>query len=351
LDTGSFELKGEINHEYFKPIKMNLDFTGNNLPVEIPDTLSLLLNSRIQITGENGKGEAKGEIVMVNGSYYRDVNINLLLLETIGKRSRSVSTPSKPLELPFFKEIDLDIDVSHREPFLVQNNLSEMEIASDLTIGGTLSQPVINGRADVTDGVITFKKKTFTIKKGVIDFVNPYKTEMSIDIESIATIRDWDITLTLKGTPNNLDLSLSSDPSESDADILSLLVFGKTSTELTNGETENQTSTRELLTNILAETLAEELKDATDMIDILELETGDEDDEDDEDTDSDRVKVTMGKHLSDRMTVKVAVESKDGEMVQRAISEYKFLEHILLSGFQDTQGIFGGELVFRIEFR
>ena len=38
-------------------------------------------------------------------------------------------------------------------------------------------------------------------------------------------------------------------------------------------------------------------------------------------------------------------------MIQRAIAEYKFLEHILLSGFQDSQGVFGGEMLFRLEFR
>ena len=51
------------------------------------------------------------------------------------------------------------------------------------------------------------------------------------------------------------------------------------------------------------------------------------------------------------MTVKYAVSSKDGEIIQRAITEYKLLENILVSGFQDNQGIFGTELVFRVEFR
>jgi hypothetical protein len=51
------------------------------------------------------------------------------------------------------------------------------------------------------------------------------------------------------------------------------------------------------------------------------------------------------------MTVKYAVETKNGEVVQRAITEYMLLENILVSGFQDTQGIYGSELTFRIEFR
>jgi translocation and assembly module TamB len=382
LDSGKFALLGEIDHDFFTPRKIDLKFNTDALPLEIPDTLSLLLNSRIQVTGENGKAEAKGEIVLANGSYYRDVNINLMLLESIGKRGRRVAPAAKPLELPFFKEITLNIAVKSRDPFLVQNNLADLEIQPDLSVGGTLSRPVVSGRADVTSGEITFKKNIFTVNKGVIDFVNPYKTEMSIDIESETEVRGagqnkWIIKLTLKGTPNDLQLNLSSVPEETDADILSLLIFGKTREELSNGGTQSNTSARELLAGILADTLGDELKKDTGL-DILEVETGKENEEEvsggqegssdpsnpgadnsspdggdknEEAVSSDRVKVTLGKHLSKRMTVKVAVESDKGEMVQRAISEYQFLDHILVSGFRDTKGVYGGNLIFQIEFR
>ena len=260
---------------------------------------------------------------------------------------------------------------------MVQNNLADLEIQPDLTVGGTLSQPVVSGRADVTSGEIKFKNNIFTVTKGVIDFVNPYKTEMSIDIKSETEIRRagqnrWTIYLTLKGTPNDLELKLYSVPEETDADILSLLIFGKT-----REGTQSKTSTRELLAGILEDTLGKELKEETGL-DILDVETGEENKQDvsggedispdrpktlparpspgggnktEEDVSSDRVKVTLGKHLSKRMTVKVALESDKGEMVQRAISEYKFLEHVLVSGFRDSKGVFGGNLIFQIEFR
>lgn len=347
LDTGSFGINGSIGHDFFKPSKMSLNVFADALPVEVPDTLSLLLNSRIQISGEGGDADAKGEIILLSGSYYKDVKIDLSILEGLGKRSRSVAPPAKPIELPFFKKIDLNIDVSHREPFLVENNMANMEIRPDLTVGGTLSQPVLSGRANVTEGTITFKKKTFTINKGVIDFVNPYKTEMDIDIESSAEIRDWTIILSVKGTPDNLELHLTSTPSLSDADILSLLVFGKTSEEFSNGKSQGKKSTNELLAGLIADTFSDELKGVA-GIDILELETGAENGET---VASDRVKVTVGKHLSDRMTFKVSMESENGETVSRYMPEYKLLEHILVSGFQDTKGTYGGDLVFRIEFR
>jgi translocation and assembly module TamB len=38
-------------------------------------------------------------------------------------------------------------------------------------------------------------------------------------------------------------------------------------------------------------------------------------------------------------------------MIQRAIAEYKLLQDLRTSGFQDTEGVFGGEIQYRIEFR
>ena len=135
-------------------------------------------------------------------------------------------------------------------------------------------------------------------------------------------------------------------PTETDADILSLILFGRTARELTAGEGGGQRTTGQIMAGMIADTYGADIKKTT-GVDILQVETNDSSDG----QETAGVKVTVGKHLSDRMTVKYAVSSKDGEIIQRAITEYKLLENILVSGFQDNQGIFGTELVFRIEFR
>lgn len=344
LDTGSFSLNGNIAHEKFTPAKVNLAIKAKALPLEVADTMSVLLNSDIQITGNDRTAAARGEIVLLEGVYYKDVKINLLQIAT--SRQRSVAPETTPLSLPYFDTVNLDIAIKNRQPFFVQNNLAQLEISPDLKIEGALARPIVSGRAQVKSGTVIFQKKIFDVKKGIIDFINPYKTEAEIDIESETTIRTWTITLTIKGTPDNLDLRLSSVPTESDSDILSLILFGRTAQELAGGEGGQKRSTGQIMAEMIADTFGEDIKKTT-GVDILQLETSDTSD----DQDAAGVKVTVGKHLSDRMTVKYAVESKDGVVVQRAITEYKLLENILVSGFQDNLGIFGAELVFRIEFR
>jgi hypothetical protein len=61
--------------------------------------------------------------------------------------------------------------------------------------------------------------------------------------------------------------------------------------------------------------------------------------------------VTVGKELSRRITVKYGVQTKNAKVIQRVITEYKFLEQLLMNTFQDTEGHYGGGLRFRLEFR
>jgi autotransporter translocation and assembly factor TamB len=101
-----------------------------------------------------------------------------------------------------------------------------------------------------------------------------------------------------------------------------------------------------MVAGLVSSTFGEDVKKTTGL-DILEVDTQGET----AGEVSDHVKVTIGKELSKRTTIKYAAESRGGELTQRAIAEYKFLENILLSGFQDNQGIFGGALKFKLEFR
>ena len=347
LDTGRFSLEGTIEHENFEPVGVDLNLAARSLPIEVPDTLSVLLNGDVRITGQDRAATASGQIVLLEGLYYKDMRANLLqMASTATTRRRTVAPATEPLAIPYFDTVDLNIFIEARQPFVVDNNVAQMEISPDLRIMGTLARPVISGRAQVRDGTVTFQKRDFTINRGIIDFVNPFRTEAEIDIASQVEIRSWTITLALKGALDNLEIQLTSVPAEADADILSLILFGRTTRELSAGEGGVTRTTSQIMAEMLAGTFGEELRTRT-GVDILQVEnTGGSSTED-----PGGIKLTVGKHLSNRMTVKYAVETVRSETKQWAIMEYRLLERILVSGFQSSRGSFGAELVYRVEFR
>jgi autotransporter translocation and assembly factor TamB len=344
LDTGKFEFHGAIDLDRYQPSNIGLRLKVDNLPITIPDILDVRLNSELDIRGSPEKSLIKGDVELLEGTYDKDVRLNLI--ESIGQESREepLVTPKTPW--PIFNNMALDCRIRYRDPFVVDNNIALLTIKPDLHIHGTVNQPLISGRAEVESGTVYFQRNEFNVKKGVFDFINPYKIEPTIDIQSEVKIREWTVSLKISGTPDTLRFDMTSDPSEREEDILSLLISGKTTQELIAREGGSSLSPGQMLADVLAETVQKEIKDATGL-DVVELEYNEAKD----DEASDEVKVTVGKELSRRATVKYGMQTKNAKVIQKVITEYKFLEKLLMNAFQDTEGNYGGGIQFRLEFR
>lgn len=343
LDSGRFSLAGRVALKDLKPSGGKLVFQARSLPLQWPNTLDAVVNADLTLDSVDNKSTLSGQVVLLEGTYYKDVRLNLL--SAVSQPRRAESVPTAYDLPPWLADMVLNVTLTHRYPLLVDNNLARMQVAPDLKLIGTPGRPVISGRAQVTEGEVIFRRKSFTVKRGVVDFINPYKIEPTLDIAAEAQIRQWLVTLNLSGTPDRLVFSLNSNPPESESDILSLILLGRTSSELAGGQGGGGQTTRQMLATLVATAWGEDVKKTT-GVDILEVETG----TGEADTSADTIQLTVGKRLSRRLTIKYEVQSGSEELVQRAVSEYRFLEHLLASGFQDSLGGYGGELLFRIEF-
>jgi translocation and assembly module TamB len=351
VDTGKFNLNGKIELDALRPSGVFAKFAASSLPVNIPDTLDLIINTELTMQGTTDNTRLQGEVVLLEGEYYKDFNINLSMFREVIQKRREEKPLRSKITWAFLKNAALDIYVRYRNPFVVNNNIAQLDITPDLRIEGSLNNPVIKGRAQLESGTVTYQRKTFVVDRGVLYFLNPQTNEPTVDIQSHAKIKHYTIRLGISGTPNNLIFKpegWDDDTNEklTHEDIVSLIMFGTTSLERIQGEGGVLQSSSQMLSKLISTTFGEDIKQATGL-DILEIESSAEDSS----TDSDNIKVTIGKDLSRRMTLKYAVETKEGGSNQQTIAEYKFLEYILLNGFQDTEGNFGTELQFKLEFR
>ncbi|MBU0969857.1 MAG: translocation/assembly module TamB domain-containing protein [Proteobacteria bacterium] len=343
LDQSRFDVGGRVNMRQWRAETFDFKLDAQQLALDIPDLMELRLNCGLTFSGTDQASALAGQIVLLDGKYTKDVELNLVDAAT--RRTREMTPPGEEKPSDFLKTIGLNIDITRREPLVVDNNLVFLEVSPDLTIQGTAAAPVLAGRAQVDSGRIHFQRVEFDVKKGVIDFVNPYKIDPVIDIEGEMEIRVWTITMGVSGTPDNLDLQFSSIPPEQHGDILSLIAFGKTTRELRAAEGGGRFAPEEIFAGMVADSLQKSLKDATGL-EHLEINA-----EDKEGKGSPGVKVTVGTDLSRQMSVKYGADVRNGETVQRVTTYYKLLEHLLMSGYQDTGGRFGGELKYRLEFR
>jgi translocation and assembly module TamB len=344
LDDGRFAVTGDMALDGLAPGALALDITAVALPITIPDTLDIVMDAALAVRGTPEKSRIDGNITLLEGTYVKKVDLNLLN----GAVSKKRKTAPAPIDIraPYLKNMALNVSLKHRNPLVVDNNLAQMEIAPDLKLIGTVNRPVINGRAQIQSGTVVYRQKTFTINKGVIDFINPYAIEPTIDVESTSQIRDWLVSLNISGTPDELAFALSSAPALDDGDIASLLLTGRTSKEMIQSEGGSTQSATQMLAQVLASKMDDDVKRTTGL-DIFEAQVNGASDA----AGAGDVKVTIGKELSGRMTVKYSMETEKGEMIQKALAEYKFFKDMLASGYQDNRGGFGGSIKYRLEFR
>ena len=341
LDGGRVELSGSLGLTAGSLSTMDLKLNAQHLPLDIPDTMELTLDSRLTLQGTLEKSELSGDMSLLEGRYYKDVD----LVTTVTQRRRKIEPPLLKKENPFLDGMAVNIHIRSREPFLVDNNMAYLELSPDLAVRGTARTPVLAGRAVADAGTINFHKSEFDVKKGSIDFINPYRTEPEIHMEGEMYIRSWTIYLVVSGLLDNLDIQLYSSPSESHADIISLIAFGKTTQEMGKVGEDGQAASGRFVSGLLADALQKNLKEATGM-DELEIKVDGQ-----TVSGSQAVQVTVGKDLSRQMGVTYDVDTRDGNTVQRVTTFYKLMENLLLRGYQDSGGKIGGELKYRLEFR
>lgn len=333
--TGTAELKNGIPDTF----KLNLD--AGQVPVDVPDTLEMTLSSQLTWAGTMDKSAITGRIDIFEGTYYKDVDLSLISIaaQTTKKSRPKIREPGPD----FLKTIGLNIYVTRREAIAVDNNLALMSISPNISIRGTAYAPSLDGRAVVDEGTITFQKAQFEITEGSIDFINPYKIEPEIRLIAETTISSYTITLSVTGTPDDLVLEFSSDLDATDADIFSLIAFGKTTDELSSGGSDGESMSTAAIAKMMLDSLSDTIKETTGLSEVSFIMN--------HEGNETSVYVGLGAELSRQLSVSYGIDINDGETVQKVTTYYKLLEHLLLSSFQDTSGKLGGELRYRLEFR
>ena len=340
LDKGKFGLNGSIMLSDNKPGHIEMNFTSTALPLNYPDQLDGLLNSQLKFSGDPQKGKLSGELEIVEALYYK--NINLFDGMFKGSGPKVVKTSTENDSLP---DITLDIKLKSRRNIVMDNNLGFLELKPDLQIKGDISTPLISGRAVIQkDGFIMFQKRTFSISKGVLDFEPVYGMLPSADVQSVTEVGKYKIFLSITENLSNPKFTLTSVPSESDADILSILIFGRKASELTGGG--GQVSKEKMIADWLSSTYSKDVAKKTGL-DYIEVQVPNNFSS----SAPSGYGLTVGKKISDRLILKYSVVNEGSEMIQKGTADYQMFENIIFSGFQSTDGKYGAETKFRMEFR
>jgi translocation and assembly module TamB len=210
--------------------QFNLALEGQSVRLRYPEGVRIVLNSNLALIGTREASAVTGRVLIDSLSFTPDFDLNQFLNQFEG-----ASTPSAGAG--FADNMRLEIAVQSTRDLNATSSALNLEGTANLRVTGTAANPVIVGRADMTSGDLFFRSNRYQLEHGLITFSNPVQTEPVVNLAVTTTIEQYNLTVTLKGAPENLRTTYVSDPPLATADVINLIARGQTTEESTGTST------------------------------------------------------------------------------------------------------------------
>lgn len=202
-----------------------------DVTVRHPIGLTATMTGELSYDGDPGAQILSGEVEIKRARYDRRVEWKSMLVDM----ARGIHQKKKA-ETAWIGNTEMNIRFFGKDNIILHNNLAKIELGVDVFIRGTVNQPQLIGRVEAIKGVVYFRRNDFNIIHAAVDFTEPMRINPFLDIMAETRVREYNIRLSVSGTADRANVTFLSDPPLPDADILSLLAFGKTGSEIKEKE-------------------------------------------------------------------------------------------------------------------
>jgi translocation and assembly module TamB len=199
----------------------DLTATGTGIRIRYPQGVSSLADAQLHLQGQQNNLLLSGDVLITRFTVSPDLDIAALAAQTA-----AVETIA-PLDAPS-NHIRLDVHIASSPQLNFQNAYAKLAGNVDLRLRGTVASPSLLGRVSITEGSAILAGTRYELQRGDIYFTNPVRIQPSIDLNATARVEDYDITLGLHGTPQQMTVTYRYYPPLPEADVVALLALGRT---------------------------------------------------------------------------------------------------------------------------
>jgi translocation and assembly module TamB len=216
---------GNISTTGFLTYGSKTDFSfnveANNVRVRYPHGVRSIVGGTLQMSGSPQNSTLNGKVLIDRLSFTQDFDIANFIGQFSGET---------PPAVPSVFQQNMKLNVAVQTASNLNAVSSKLSVAgtANLSVGGTAANPVILGRTTLTGGEVFFLGKRYEVQNGTIEFVNPVRTEPTLNLYVTTTVQQYNIILNFVGPIDRLRTNYTSDPSLAPSDIINLIAFGKT---------------------------------------------------------------------------------------------------------------------------
>ncbi len=234
LNGGSLDAEGTVRYRDGSLNDFNVEAVLQDCYLNILGGLKSVSRGTITLMSSNDSIVVGGDISVQESSFREPIEIGGQIMSYL-RSQQLVDMGRRRSE--FLERINLNIALQTETPLLVQNNLAKVEADTNLRLVGSYYEPSLVGRIALNEGgEISLNQRTYYISRGIITLSNQSRIEPELDIRAQTEVGDHNVTLYITGTPERLMTTLTSEPPESEADILSLLLTGRKTSEMEGRE-------------------------------------------------------------------------------------------------------------------
>jgi hypothetical protein len=215
----------------------------HELRIVVPETMKLTVDGSLAWQGTPEHSTVTGKVLVAPGHLVERMSLRTLAFAD--SAAALTTTASSDTATTALRNVHLDVDLAGRD-LLLDNDLARIPFDTQLLVGGTAAQPTIRGGLHANEGSIFYMGQEFEVSQTRFEFAderpledvyvlfhNPVRLDPAVDFAAQTELKakngnEYDIHLGLGGTLADLQVTLTSEPAESQVDILSLLNFGKT---------------------------------------------------------------------------------------------------------------------------
>ncbi|RPI74458.1 MAG: translocation/assembly module TamB [Desulfobacteraceae bacterium] len=274
-------MKGRINLEGIKPTAFDIHLTGENVYIPYKKVVAARIRPDLQLTGTPLKPFLAGILTVTEGR----VNLDQIStqspaeiqIDTGGhEKKASIDIVEKPSAVKdLLRPLAADIIVAAPKNVRLKGQGVNAEIAGQITLKKNPDKPfILIGSLNAIGGTFDFQSKLFKITQGNIDFIGLEEPNPNLDIQAETRIAKVKIIIKITGTANRMILALDSEPAMDRTDIISYLVFGKSTDKLNRQQNWNAEQAALNLTGRLAVNELKKILGDTFKLDVLTLESG-----------------------------------------------------------------------------
>jgi|GEM_PF-3423683 len=336
---GDFQLKGRMKLDHGKPSDFDLALNGSNLTLSQNNVYRVDFDTNVILNGSWPSPLLEGRVDIIDGRYIKNFQVHDLVLKPFQE-----SSENPPWEKSV-ENVRLNLSIKNSGDLKVQNNVASLFLQSNLQVAGTYGAPKISGALSATEGTFHYLGSDFVLNEGLVEFSDtlhrePYLT-LSAQQEIPPNQPRYTVFVELKGYLSNLEISLSSTPSLSREDIVSLIAFGLTQQEIRDSSQSKRSLTSGLLGEEISSTFGNPVAKTT-KLDIFRLEASDA---------GYLSRLSLGKFITDRLSLEFTNDLDPQTAAKTFQANYYLTDNILLKGVRRSTIVTLPQYQFDVSFR